>query len=327
MHYRTLGQTGLTVSTIGFGCGAVGGLLVRGEHDEMVAAVARAMELGVNYFDTAQLYGDGVSESNLGRVLDELGADVLVGTKVRPAGAALDNFGPWIVAAVEESLRRLRRDCVDLIQLHNPVALARQAGQGWAGVADIEPVLRAFETLRDQGKVRFWGINGLGETAALQQVVAAGGMHTIQVCYNLLNPSAGMAVPAGFPFQNYERLIDKAEAQQVGVLAIRVLAGGALSGSANRHPHAAPAVAPIASGATLEEDVARAARFRYLVDQGVVDSLVEAAIRFATGNTKVSTAIIGISTLAHLEAAAAAGDKGALPDEALATLMPVWEQA
>ena len=326
MHYRSLGWTGLPISRISFGCGAVGGLLVRGEHREMVAAVARALELGVNYFDTAQLYGDGVSETNLGAVLQELGADVLVGTKVRPPGAAMDDLGSWIPAAVEVSLRRLRRERIDLIQLHNLVCAQRRADRGCVGVADVEPVLAAFAKLRDQGKVRFWGINGLGESAALQQVVAAGGMHTIQTCYNLLNPSAGMVAPAGFPFQDYGRLIDEAAAQQVGVLAIRVLAGGALSGTAARHAYASPAVDPIASSATLQEDVTRADRFRYLVQEGYVDSLVEAAIRFTTSNKKVSSAIIGFSTVEQLEAAVAAGNKGALPDEVVATLIPVWEQ-
>ena len=69
MNYRALGRTGLKVSEIGFGCGNVGGLMIRGEHADQVKAVARAMELGINYFDTASQYGDGQSESNLGRVL------------------------------------------------------------------------------------------------------------------------------------------------------------------------------------------------------------------------------------------------------------------
>src|SRR5438046_3168359 len=88
MEYRTLGKTGLRVSTLGFGCGIVGGLMVRGTPAERERAVARALEFGVNYFDTAPLYGNGESEQNLGRALKALGADVVVGTKCRvdPAG-------------------------------------------------------------------------------------------------------------------------------------------------------------------------------------------------------------------------------------------------
>ena len=83
MKYRILGRTGLKVSELGFGCGSIGGLLVRGEYPMMRRAVARALELGITYFDTASLYGDGQSEVNLGAVLRELRADPIVGTKVR----------------------------------------------------------------------------------------------------------------------------------------------------------------------------------------------------------------------------------------------------
>ena len=76
MKYRPLGRTGLNVSEIGFGCGNVGGLMIRGEHQDQVKAAARAMELGINYFDTASSYGDGVSETTPGKVLNELRSDV-----------------------------------------------------------------------------------------------------------------------------------------------------------------------------------------------------------------------------------------------------------
>ena len=85
MEYRELGRTGLRVSRLGFGCGNVGGLIIRGAPQERVHAVSRAMEAGINYFDTAPQYGNGQSEQNLGQVLRELKAEVYVGTKVRIA--------------------------------------------------------------------------------------------------------------------------------------------------------------------------------------------------------------------------------------------------
>src|SRR5687767_8736945 len=85
MEYRTLGRTGLRVSTLGFGCGNVGGLMIRGKPAERERALARALEWGINYFDTASLYGDGQSEQNLGQTLRALKAEVYVGTKVRLA--------------------------------------------------------------------------------------------------------------------------------------------------------------------------------------------------------------------------------------------------
>ena len=83
METRTLGRTGLPVSALGFGCGAVGGLMVKGSPADQERAVARALELGINYFDTAAMYGNGESERNLGRVMKSLKPDILIGTKVR----------------------------------------------------------------------------------------------------------------------------------------------------------------------------------------------------------------------------------------------------
>ena len=100
MIYRTLGDTGLEVSALGFGCGAVGGLLVRGDYGAMVRTVARAIEAGITYFDTAALYGNGVSEENLGRVLRQLKPDVVVGTKVRLDGADFDDVRNSVIRSV-----------------------------------------------------------------------------------------------------------------------------------------------------------------------------------------------------------------------------------
>ncbi len=124
MEYRTLGQTGITVSALGFGCGAIGGLMTKGDAHEQRLAVAQAFEAGITYFDTAPSYGNGASETNLGRVLAELGLHdkVKVGTKVRLAPDDLPRAMEAIDSSVEASLRRLGRDHVDLLQLHTPVA-------------------------------------------------------------------------------------------------------------------------------------------------------------------------------------------------------------
>ncbi len=317
MHYRQFGRTGLEVSALGFGCGATGGLLVQGERQEMVRVVARAIESGINYFDTARIYGDGTSEANLGLVLEELHADVVVGTKVQLQPEQMDDVETAILASVEASLKSLRRECVDLLQLHNFVAFARRPERRWINVNDVYTAIHVFQKLQQQGKIRYWGINGMGETAALRQVVATVEAGTIQCCFNLLNPSAGMPVPTGFPFQDYEQLIDQAAQQDIGVIAIRVLAGGALSGSGARHPNASPVVDPIATGSTYTEDVRLAGRFNFLVEDGYANSLVEAAIRFAVGKAEVSTTLVGISNMEQLEQAIAFAGQGPLPVEAL----------
>src|SRR5262245_65336641 len=110
MELRPLGNTGLTVSALGFGCGNVGGLMVRGTHEDQVAAVRRAMDAGITYFDTAPSYGNGLSETHLGEVLKELDAwdQVTVGTKLRVEPG--EDPAPAVRNSVIESLKRLQTD-------------------------------------------------------------------------------------------------------------------------------------------------------------------------------------------------------------------------
>jgi aryl-alcohol dehydrogenase-like predicted oxidoreductase len=318
MDYRTLGKTGLRVSVLGFGCGNVGGLMIRGAPAERERAVARALELGINYFDTAPSYGDGLSERHLGQALRALRASPYVGTKFRLEPAEWRDAPAAITGALEASLGRLGMDRVDLFQLHNPVGATPSADQV------LDAVVPALERLREQGKLRFYGITALGDTAALHRVVGAGRLHTAQVCYNLLDPSAGATVPAGFPAQDFDRLLDRAGQDRVGVIVIRVLAAGALSGSLARHPVAVPSVEPIASGPDYATDVRRAQALGPLVSEGHAGSLVEAALRFPLGHAAVSTVLLGYSSLEHLEAAAAAVGKGPLPASALPRLQEIW---
>src|SRR5690348_13395305 len=109
MDMRVFGRSGLRLSILGFGCGAVGGLMVRGAPADQERAVARALEAGVNYFDTAVQYGDGLSEQNLGRVLKKLKpANAVVGTKVRLPPADVGRVGATIAASLDASLERLQ---------------------------------------------------------------------------------------------------------------------------------------------------------------------------------------------------------------------------
>jgi L-galactose dehydrogenase/L-glyceraldehyde 3-phosphate reductase len=319
MQTRTLGRTGLTVSILGLGCGAVGGLMVRGDPADRERVVARALEAGITYFDTAPAYGDGQSEINLGAVLAKLKPALQLGTKLRLKPQEKTDIAGAVVAGMDASLRRLGREQVDLYQLHNPIT---QAGEG----GDLTPrmvlddVVPAFEKLRAQGKTRFIGITAVGETPALHAVVASGAFDTAQVCHNMLNPSVARRVPANFEGQDYDLLLDAMQAAGMGAIGIRVLAGGALSGSTTRHPIASPPPEPIGSGADYDADVAAAARFRFLVDDGHAQTLPEAAIRYATNEARIATTLIGIATVAEFAAAAAAVAKGALPEAALARL-------
>jgi aryl-alcohol dehydrogenase-like predicted oxidoreductase len=319
MKYNILGKTGLRVSQLGFGCGSIGGLMVRGEYPKMRQAVSRALELGVNYFDTAPIYGNGQSEVNLGAVVRELRAEALIGTKVRLTGEDVVRIGEAIIRSVEGSLRRLGRETIDLIQLHNLIGLSRQADRDWIRIrlSDLDTVIEAFEALQHQGKARFWGITALGATDALQAAVATGRFQSIQVPYNLINFTAGATAGGGFPFQDYGQIIDRAAQQGMGVIAIRILAGGALSGATERHPVASTSVNPIASEQEYSADVGRARRYAFLVEKGIVSNLVEAAVRFVVSKPGVSTALMGISSLDQLEQAIQYVEHGPLPADAL----------
>src|SRR5271156_2011216 len=247
MEKRTLGRTGLDVSVLGFGCGAVGGVMVRGSPDDQERAVARAIELGINYFDTAAMYGNGESERNLGRVMKSLRPDIRVGTKVRIPAGERNRVAAAVTASLEASLQRLQLDGVDLFQLHNHITAEGRDSDLTPGIV-LGEVVPAFERLREQGKTRFYGITAVGDTAALHQVVDARVFDTAQVSYNLLNPSAGTKVAPGYPAHDFGHLLARTKAADMGVIAIRVLAAGALSGTEDRHPLGSPSVEPIGSG-------------------------------------------------------------------------------
>ena len=325
MELRNLGRTGLRVSTLGFGCGNVGGLMVRGSPADQERAVARALELGINYFDTAPSYGNGESERNLGRVLKALRPDILVGTKFRIEPTGRGRIAEAVTASLEASLQRLGMERVDLLQLHNPIS-PDVRGSGLDAGTVLDRVVPALEGLRRQGKIRFFGITALGDTPALHRVIDAGVLDTAQVCFNLLNPSAGMPLPAGYPAHDFGELLARTRAARMGTIGIRVLAGGALSGVEARHPLGIPSVDPIASGPSYAADVERARRLEALVRDGLASSLVEAGIRFALTNEGMTTVLVGYSTFEHLEYAAAAAEKGPLPRAALDRLAALWQE-
>jgi aryl-alcohol dehydrogenase-like predicted oxidoreductase len=133
----------------------------------------------------------------------------------------------------------------------------------------------------------------------------------------MLNPSAASPLPVNYPAQDYGRLFDRTKAAGTGVIAIRVLAGGALSGSAERHPIASPPPEPIGSAESYDGDIARARRLMPLVSESFAASLTEAATRFAITDPAVGTILVGMATPQQFEDAFAAVAKGPLPETAL----------
>src|SRR5579859_3794333 len=281
MEQRPLGKTGLTVSALGFGCGAVGGLMVGGDPAEQRQAVSRALDAGITYFDTAASYGDGLSEEHLGAVMRDLGAwsKVVVGTKfrLRPEDAAQPAAA--VRASLEASLKRLGRDDVDVLHLHNPIALVPRAGAQALDLGTVvHQVALALQEVVGAGLVRHCGFTGLGDTAALREVVLAEPYETVQTYFNVLNPSAGFTGHTGGQ-QDFEGLIDSAARAGCGVIVIRVLAAGAAAAVPGRAPNAGDPGGNLVSGSSYTSDLDRASQFSALASEIGLEGPVELAIR------------------------------------------------
>jgi 3-hydroxyisobutyrate dehydrogenase-like beta-hydroxyacid dehydrogenase/aryl-alcohol dehydrogenase-like predicted oxidoreductase len=314
MTFRTLGRTGVRVSAVALGAGPVSGLMTGTDRAAQVATVLRALERGVNWIDTAPGYGDGASEANVGRALADLGAAdrFHVATKVRVPPEALDAPREYVRRSVEESLGRLRIPYVTLLQLHNGVTRARGAEPAAVAPADALRVAEAMAAVRDAGLVQHLGLTGTGHPDAMREVVRSGAFDTIQVPFNVLNPSAGL--PGG-PVEgetDYGNVIAECAAQRMGVFAIRVFAGGALLGHA---PSAHTLKTPYFPLALYERDAARAKELCERVLGRLTPA--ELAVRFVLSHPAVSSAIIGFGSPAHIDEVARVRLDAPLPADLL----------
>lgn len=326
MKYRTIGKTGVRVSEIGFGCGNNAVLMVKAPYEEQLRVVRHALDLGINFFDTAFAYGLGKSEENLGRILNELGAEPVLSTKIRLEADAVGDVGAATMRAVEAGLKRLNRDRVDFIQLHTRVTLERGAGKRFSltphDVLGPKGVVEGFKTMRDRGKVGYFGFSGLGEVTALAELVDGGEFHGFQAYYNLLNPSAGQPVPQGFTALDYRLIIDRAAARGMGAFVIRILAGGALTSDPSAGGGSSPE--PLSPGSDYPLDVERAAKMKSVL--GVeVKTLTRTAIRFGLMKPEVSTVLVGFSNSRHVDEAVECSGAGGLSSEETAILRKLWD--
>ncbi|MCH7786663.1 MAG: aldo/keto reductase [Chloroflexi bacterium] len=318
MKYRKFGSTGLEISEIVFGAGAVGGLVFKPDRQTRLEAVRKALDYGINWIDTAPSYGDGQSEENLGWILKELGARPYLSTKVSIRPEHVDDIAGEIDRSIEASLKRLQVDSVDLIQLHSHVTRTAGARRNSISIDNVlgdNGVLAGFERLRERGLARFFGFTGMGETDCLHELITSGRFHSVQAYHNLLNPSAGRLVPDGFSAQDYGNLIGLAAQHGVGVLNIRVMAAGAIAG---QEPPGGPN-AGLSPGSTASADMERAAKLRDALGQEA-ESMAQTAVRFALTNPGVSGVLVGFSQLEHIDEAVAAVDMGTLSDDVMRTL-------
>jgi aryl-alcohol dehydrogenase-like predicted oxidoreductase len=318
VEQRPLGQTGLSVSALGFGCGAVGGLMVRGDPTEQRRAVTRALEAGITYFDTAPGYGDGQSETHLGEVMRDLSAwsRVVVGTKVRLSADEMHEPRRAIRSSIEASLRRLGRSDIDVLYLHNPVVLSsRDAGQLDMSAA-LGDVALGLQDVIEAGLARHAGFTGLGGSEALREMVGDPPFEVVQAYFNALNPSAGYTGHAGDQ-QDFEGLIDTAVRAGRGVVVIRVLAAGAAAAIPDRAPNAGDPGGALAGGSGYVGDVRRAQQLAALADELGLEGAIELALRFGLSKTGVSTVLVGYSNYVQLEEAIRFAERGPLPESTI----------
>lgn len=306
MNYRTLGRTGLRISEVGYGAWGIGGKQwLGGSDDESLRALRRAIELGLNFIDTALAYGDGHSEKLVGEVVRGTAEKVYVATKIPPknqqwpalSGIGIEEVFPYdyAVKCTEESLRNLGLESIDLQQFHvwNPEWIGRDE---WR---------RAIEDLKRSGKVRFFGIsiNDHDPDSALE-LIRTGMIDTVQVIYNVFDQS---------PEKN---LFPLTLAENIGVLARVPLDEGSLTGTITEQTEF--------GGDEFRSFYFRGDRRKQVVEHvtalqkdldGVPGTLAETALQFVLSHPAVSTVIPGMRRVRNVEANIAVSARGALKPE------------
>ncbi|MEK9659504.1 MAG: aldo/keto reductase [Chloroflexota bacterium] len=322
----------MRVSEIGFGTGDNAGLLVKGTPQQQLAVVERALELGINYFDTSPDYGKGLAETNIGKAMRQIGFRPIIATKVEVMPDELDHVADAVVESVHDSLKRLQVDWVDIVQIHNPPSIVTDTTvPGWLhlGVNQYlgpDGALEGLERLRRDGLVRYFGFaNEDADAQAVSILLESGEFHHINVWYDLLNPTGGLPKPDGLDIQHdYGEFMNRALELGVGISVIRPLAGGVLTD----HAVAGGARHPLAGGGlTRNADmyqamVARAKPFAFLSKPG--QRLSDAAYRFILQHPAVTCVLGGFSEMSHLEEAAACSGAEPLSEEDMARLDMVW---
>lgn len=271
MDYRQLGKSSLTISRIGFGC-----MSLQMEQSGNRRLLHKAVDCGINYFDTADLYDGGENEKLLGKLLKEKRKQVIIATKVGNQLRA-DNSGwdwnpskTYIISAVEKSLQRLQTDYIDLYQLH-----------GGTINDPINETIEAFELLVEQGKIRYYGISSIRPNV-IKEYVNRSQIASVMMQYSLLDRRAE------------ETCLPLLEQNNIGVLARGSVAGGLLAGK--------PAKPYLDY---TEQQAARAADAIRKV-AGRQRSLAATAIGFTLHQPAITAAVVGIRTEHQLQEAIAA---------------------
>jgi aryl-alcohol dehydrogenase-like predicted oxidoreductase len=305
MKYRTLGKTGLKVSEIGFGAWAIGGSWGDQNDKDSLAALHKAIDLGVNFIDTAAGYGDGRSERIIGKLLKERSEEIIVATKTPP------HHGPWppspyckseerysesyLRKNIEERLKNLGTECIDVLQLHT-----------WTRAWNHNPVpFEILKKLREEGKIRFIGISTPEDDQnAVIDLMQNGSVDVVQVIYNI------------FEQEPVAELLPQALEHQIGIIVRVVFDEGALTGKFSHKTVFAndDFRNNYFAGDRLQRTVQQVARIEQEIkDSGL--SMPQVALRFALDHPAVSTVIPGIRNISQAEKNVSVSDLPPLSEE------------
>ena len=317
MQYRDLGRTGYKVSTIGFGAWAIGGSWGSVDDRESMAALRKAVELGVNFFDTADVYGDGRSEKLLARLRKEVGTSLTIATKVgrrMSPHVASGYHRENITAYIERSLKNLETDALDLVQIHCPPT----------EVYYHPEVFGVFDDLVKQGKVRSYGVSVEKIEEALKAIEYPG-VQTVQIIFNIFRQR-----PA-------EVFFSEAMRRRVGVLARIPLSSGLLTGKMNAQSTFAPDdhrtfnrhgeefdAGETFSGVDFETGLKAVEELRPLVPAGM--TMAQFALRWILMFEAVTCAIPGAKNPAQAEQNALAADFPPLSEETMEKTRQIYER-
>jgi D-threo-aldose 1-dehydrogenase len=320
MNYRKFGRTGLEISEIAFGCGRSGGILIDADDETRRQVVRDALDNGINWFDTAPQYGQGKSEEALGWLLEEVPETPFVSTKIMINDSDYGDLAGAVERSLEQSLTRLRRSSVDVLQLHNRIGNA--ATEKWVTsdqVLGSKGVADGMERLREQGLIGYMGLTALGNNTETKRVIESGRFDSAQVYYNMLNPSANCAtMPRAWSGFNSTGIINACKSQDMAIMAIRIFAASYL---------ASPSRTGRESILTTNTDPNAEQRMAESLFERLGNSYgkrAQTALRFALSNPDVSTAIIGLAEPQHLEDALKGVDMGALPEPAMQELETLY---
>jgi aryl-alcohol dehydrogenase-like predicted oxidoreductase len=266
MDYKLLGGSLLRASEIGFGCMSLGN-----EQETNEALIHRAIDHGINFFDTADLYNKGMNEISVGKALKGKRRQVILATKVgnrwRPDGNGWD-WNPrkeYILTAVDKSLERLQTDQIDLYQLH-----------GGTIEDPIDEIIETFEMLQQMGKIRYYGISSIRPNV-IREYVTRSSLASVMTQFSLLDR------------RSEETTLELLHKNNIGVLARGSLAQGFLAGKPPKE-YLNYTKEEVKKVATLVQSVS-----------GTTRTPAQTAIRFVLQHQAVTSAIIGIRNIEQLE--------------------------